>query len=67
MYGIYRSFLQGANQVGLNLLMNFEYTDRYVSNSPWGIFGSLNYQDQPVADAPKYHALLDAALGTLFS
>jgi hypothetical protein len=39
-YGIYRTFLQGANGVGLGLLVNFQYTDRYVPNSPYGIFGS---------------------------
>jgi hypothetical protein len=67
MYDVYRTFLRGANGVGLDLLVNYEYTDRNVPASPYGIYGSLNYQDQPIADAPKYHALLDAALGTLFA
>ena len=65
MYGIYSSFLRGANQVGLELLVNYEYNDRNI-NTPYGIYGALNYQDQPIAGAPKYHALLDAATGALF-
>jgi putative intracellular protease/amidase len=66
-YDVYRTFLQGANQAGLSLLVNYEYTDRNISASPYGIYGALNYQDQPITDAPKYHALLDAASGTLFA
>jgi hypothetical protein len=65
MYEIYSQFLQGANQAGLELLVNFEYTDRN-SNTPYGVYGALNYQDQPLADAPKYRALLDAATGVRY-
>jgi putative intracellular protease/amidase len=66
MYGIYRTFRQGANKVELNVLVNYEYTDRNMPNSPYGIYGALNYQDEPIASAPKYHALLDAANGSLY-
>jgi hypothetical protein len=59
MYGIYSTFLNAASNAGLALLTNYEYTDRNLSNTPFGIYGALNYQDQPVADAPKYRALVD--------
>jgi hypothetical protein len=58
MYGIYSSFLRSASQAGLEELTNYEYTDRNI-NTPYGIYGALNYQDQPIADAPKYRALVD--------
>lgn len=66
MYDIYRQFLIGANQVGLDLLVNFEFTDRNMVNSPYGLYGSLHYLDQPLSDAPKYRVLLEAATGSLF-
>jgi hypothetical protein len=59
MYDVYRAFLDNVNQAGLELMVNYEYTDRDLVNSPFGIYGSLNYQDQPLADAPKYRALVD--------
>jgi hypothetical protein len=64
--GTYSQFPEGANRVGLELLVNFEYTDRNI-NTPYGIYGALNYQDQPTADAPRYHALVDAASGVLYA
>jgi hypothetical protein len=66
IYGIYRQFLDGAAAAGLETLVNYEYTDRNI-NTPYGIYGALNYQDQPIADAPKYRALVDylAAQNTL--
>jgi len=65
MYGAYRQLLTGAQAVGLSLFVNYVYTERF-GNNPYGDFGALSYQDEPVANAPKYRALLDAALGTLF-
>jgi putative intracellular protease/amidase len=65
MYEAYRQFLSGARNAGLELFMQFEYTDRQVNN-PFGVFGALNYQDQPLAVAPKYRALLDAVSGRLY-
>ena len=66
MYDLYRQFLTGARNVGLELFVNYEYTDRNV-NSMYGVFGALNYQDEPLALAPKYRALLDAVSGALYA
>jgi hypothetical protein len=62
MYDIFRSFLDSINQIGLEMMVNYEYTDRDLIDSPYGIYGSLNYQDQPLADAPKYRALVDSIM-----
>jgi hypothetical protein len=67
MYDLLRQFLQGANQVGLDLFVDFQFTERNDPASPFGISGALNYLDQPTADAPKYRALLEAANGSLFA
>jgi putative intracellular protease/amidase len=67
MYGIYRDFLIGANAAGLDLLMNFQYTGPYSVYTPYGNYGALMYMDQPTADAPRYHALMDAVNGSLFA
>jgi hypothetical protein len=67
IYGIYSEFLRDVNNLGLNLLVNYEYTGRAMLNSPYGLYGALNYLTQPVALAPRYHALLDAASGVLFA
>jgi hypothetical protein len=66
MYDVYRVFLTGLRSVGMDLFNQYEYTGRQVNN-PWGVFGVLNYQDQPLADAPKYRALLDAVSGVLYT
>jgi hypothetical protein len=66
MYDAYRQLLTGANALGLNLFVNYVYTERF-GNNPYGDFGALSYQDEPVASAPKYRALLDAAGGVFFS
>jgi hypothetical protein len=62
MYDAYRDLVVGAYQVGLDLFMQYEFTGRQVPN-PFGVFGVLNYMDQPTAEAPKYRALLDAIAG----
>jgi hypothetical protein len=58
VYSIFLNFLNQANLTGLELMNNYEFTARNLPN-PLGIFGALNYMDEPVADAGKYHALLD--------
>jgi hypothetical protein len=65
VYGLYRQFLIGARQMGLELFTNFEFTDRDI-NTPYGVFGALTRMDMPVAQAPKYRALLDAVSGVLY-
>jgi hypothetical protein len=58
MYGIYINFLNQLRTTGLELLDHFEYSGRVDLDASGGLYGALNYQDQPTADAPKYHALL---------
>src|SRR5262249_24310087 len=58
VYSIFLNFLNQANLTGLELMNNYEFPARSLPN-PLGIFGALNYMDEPVADAGKYHALLD--------
>jgi hypothetical protein len=41
------------------MLVNYEFTERAMLNSPYGLFGSLNWTDQPLSDAAKYRALID--------
>jgi hypothetical protein len=65
MYDAYRAYLAGARSIGLDLFMQYEFTGRLVPD-PHGVFGTLNYMDQPLALAPKYRALLDAATGALY-
>jgi hypothetical protein len=49
------------------MLANFDFTGPGNLDNSNGLFGALNYLGQPLADAPKYHALLDAANGSLFA
>lgn len=65
MYDVYDRILTGARDIGLDLFMQFNYTGRPVP-SPQGDFAILHWQDQPVAESPKYRALLDAISGTLY-
>jgi hypothetical protein len=64
LYGIYSTFLTGAANAGLELLVNFQYTGAYQPNTPFGVYGALNYQDEPTADAPRYRALIDYIMST---
>jgi hypothetical protein len=66
VYDLYRQFLSGARQVGVDLFMQFEFTDR-ANNNPYGVYGTLTQMDQPLAQAPRYRALLDAITGTLYN
>jgi hypothetical protein len=61
MYSAFIQMLTGLRTMGVGLFTNFEYTEPSNLNSPFGLFGSLSYQDQPLADAPKYRALRDFA------
>ncbi|MDB5309102.1 MAG: hypothetical protein JWO38_3304 [Gemmataceae bacterium] len=54
-YDIFSRFLGHISTIGLDLFDNFQYTDIPT----FGIWGALDHQDQPVADAHKYRALLD--------
>lgn len=63
MYGLYEALLRGAEAVGVDMFAHYVYTD----TSPFGDASALRWQDQPLADAPKYRALLDAVSGELFT
>ena len=56
----YRELFQGWNEVGGNVFMAFNSVG---TNTRHGSWGHLEYQDQPVSEAPKYRALLDAIVG----
>ena len=47
MYDLYKSLLQGANAVGVDLFTAYVYTD----TSPFGDSAALYYQDQLIGDA----------------
>jgi hypothetical protein len=66
MFDEMRQFLQGANALGMNLFADYVYTSNPRINAPYGDFAALQYQDQPIASAPKYRALLDAAHGLFY-
>ncbi len=57
MYDLYLKYLdQWETVTGQSLMMAYTSTREY---SQFGYYGTLEYQDQPVADAPKYRALQD--------
>src|SRR5207237_9901337 len=55
MYGLEQALLEGARRIGVDLFEQYVYTDC----SPFGDASVLQWQDQPIADAYKYRALLD--------
>lgn len=59
MGDIYRLYLQQWKQLGGGEFVAFNSVARY--DGTFGAFGSLEYQDQDPATAPKYRALVDAA------
>jgi hypothetical protein len=66
MYGIVKSLHDGWWQRGGGLMNAFRYTGRESNVGSWGY---LEYQNQPLTQAPKYRALVDSingggALGT---
>lgn len=63
VHDIYHDLLRGADAIGLDLFVDYVYTD----TSPYGEAGALRWQDQPIADSPKYLALLEAVSGDLFA
>ncbi len=60
MYDLYQRYLQGLSDRGLDLFMNFKYTDRHNPALINDDFGVLNRQDQSLDTAYKYRALVDA-------
>lgn len=56
MGAVYRQWLQDWNAAGGRLLMHFVNCGAYTAG-PSGRFGTLEYMEQPRAEAPKYDAL----------
>ena len=57
MYDFYLALLEAYLQdVGADGLVSFSSVS---SISPFGAWGALEYQDQPLSEAPKYRALVD--------
>lgn len=56
MGGLYTQYLDLLRDGGVELFANFSYV---AEPSKWGSWGVLEYQDQPISEAPKYRALTD--------
>ena len=57
METLYNLMYQDWFNKGGDLLVNFNYAQKYDVSGSWGM---LEYQDQPEADAPKYRAVKNA-------
>jgi hypothetical protein len=53
---LYDTYLAGWRDAGGQMFANFSYVSGW---SMWGSWGVLEYQDQPIDEAPKYEALMD--------
>jgi hypothetical protein len=56
MYDRYIEYLNMLKANGIEMCGNFSFIS---SPSKWGSWGVLEYQDQPIGNAPKYRALLN--------
>jgi hypothetical protein len=57
MYWVLRRYHEGWWEKGGGLMCAFSASSPYTK---WGSWGYLEYQDQPLDQAHKYRALLDA-------
>lgn len=60
----YEKVMRAFRDAGGDLFMAFSSVS---DHSQWGSWGHLRYQDQPLDEAVKYRALLDAQTGALFA
>jgi len=60
MYDLYRKHLRHWSEEGGELYVLFNYA---TAPTKWGSWGLLEYQDQAIAEAPKYRAFVDAGNG----
>lgn len=60
MYDLHTRHLKHWADAGGDVYVLFNYV---TAPSKWGSWGLLEYQDQPVAEAHKYRAFLDAGAG----
>ncbi|MBN1763776.1 MAG: hypothetical protein JW860_00835 [Sedimentisphaerales bacterium] len=56
MYDRITEYLDMLKAEGVDNCVYFTYVNYY---SKWGSWGALEYQNQPITQAPKYHALLN--------
>ena len=56
MYNLYTRYQDMLHREGVQTFANFSYV---LAATKWGSWGVLEYQDQPIAQAHKYRALLD--------
>ncbi len=56
MKDVYTEYLNTWKDNGGGLFVNFSSVG---SPSKWGWWGALEYQDQPISEAPKYQALME--------
>ena len=66
MGDIYRAYLKGLDEAGLDLYVDFQFTGQ-AGASPWGDFAKLHRMDEPLATAYRYAAVVAAADGSLWS
>ena len=57
MYDLYRLYLDGYTARGGTVFVHFDFCAGFDQYGSWG---SMEYLDQPLAQAPKFQALLDA-------
>jgi len=63
MYTAYQEMLAGFRDLGGDLYCAYNYVGQ--RDSQYGSWGHLEYQDQPLDQAPKYAAAVNATLGVL--
>ncbi len=66
MGDIQRDYLRGLDAAGLNLYVDFVFTGNAGASS-WGDFAKFHRMDEPLQDAHRYNAVVDAATGALWA
>lgn len=61
MYDVYTTLLEGLENLGVDAFVQYQFTGD-GQPSPWGDYGLLHSQDQPLAEAHDYRALADFAM-----
>ncbi len=56
MGALYGQYLEGWKSAGGQLMVMFNYVDHYTK---WGSWGLLEFQDQPIEEAPKYMSTVE--------
>jgi hypothetical protein len=56
MADVYRMLLEGLNEIGVEQMVAFSYASK---RGKFGSWGHLQYQDDSMAAAPKYAALIE--------